>query len=90
MSELSIVNKPTWHLFICLHIVQIRAGREVTGRRIAATRATFVGAAPAKNLANDVGKRILEVPIGHDINHRVQGRVEVANPEQDRHHCKKT
>ena len=40
----------------------------------------------AEDLAEDVGEGVLEVAVGHDVDERVQRRVEVADPEQDVHH----
>ena len=40
----------------------------------------------AEDLAQDVGEGVLEVAVGHDVDERVEGRVEVADPEEDVHH----
>ena len=40
----------------------------------------------AEDLAQDVREGVLEVPVGHDVDERVERRVEVADPEEDVHH----
>ena len=37
----------------------------------------------AEDLAQDVREGVLEVPVGHDVDERVERRVEVADPEED-------
>lgn len=49
----------------------------------AAPRAALVGATEAEDLPEDVGESVLEVPVGHHVDDRVQGRVEVSDPEED-------
>ncbi len=39
-----------------------------------------LGAAPAEHAAQDVGERVLEVAVRHHVDHRIQRRVEVADP----------
>ena len=43
-------------------------------------------AAEAKDLPQDVGERVLEVPVSHHVDDGVQGGVEVADPEEDGYH----
>ncbi len=40
----------------------------------------------AEDLSQDVREGVLEVPVRHHVDHRVQGGVEVADPEQDVDH----
>ena len=50
---------------------------------VVARSLTGCGAAPAEYLADDVGESVLEVPVGHDVDDRIEGGVEVPDPEQD-------
>jgi len=51
----------------------------------AAPGAPLVGAAEAEDLPQDVRESILEVPVGHNVDDGVQGRVEVPDPEENWH-----
>ena len=59
------------------------------GRMIVCSRsgrssgASLVGAAEAEDLPEDVGEGVFEVTVRHDVDHRVQGGVEVADPEEN-------
>lgn len=46
----------------------------------------IAGATEAEDPPEDVRKGVLEISIGHHIDHGVQRGIEVANPEEDRHH----
>lgn len=43
-------------------------------------------AAEAEDFPQDVREGVLEVPVGHDVDHGVEGGVEVADPEEDADH----
>ena len=44
---------------------------------------TLVGTADTEDPPQDVCEGILEVPVGHHVDHGVEGGVEVADPEED-------
>ena len=62
----------------------IDVGRMIVGSRARrASGASLVGTTEAKDLSEDVGERVFEVAVRHHVDHRVQCRVEVADPEEN-------
>lgn len=84
-----------WHFLTAqgrlqfLNIVQIRVSHVVRAsvRSVTTTQtAALVGKTKAENSPENISEGILEVPVGHDVDKGVQGRVEVADPEENGDH----
>ena len=75
------------HIGVILGVpLRVPAGTEPsTAAATAAPKSTsvFVVTAEAKDLPQDVRERVLEVAVRHDVDHRVEGGVEVSDPEED-------